>query len=201
MSTSTSVEDPSRIYVVRVFEPAECSGLIAEAERLGAWKAAISYKDRSQSAEVNKDIRDHTVLLENDAPRLFRPYREKIAARFEKYLDTRRKEFYIFSIFVMNRYDVGEFFHVHVDRLPTHHSYRRYSFVCYLNDEFEDGGTAFPGIGRTYRPNAGQALLFPSHYLHSGEKVSTGRKYVLVSFLCDPRAAYLDNFYNPDSEE
>ena len=44
-------------------------------------------------------------------------------------------------------------------------------------------------LHRTYRPSARQALIFPSHDLHEALRVTSGRKYAFVFFLCD--AAYV----------
>ena len=47
----------------------------------------------------------------------------------------------------------------------------------------------FPTIGRAFRPRSGQGLLFPSLYLHSGERVTIGRKYIMTGYLGNPQTA------------
>ncbi len=64
-------------------------------------------------------------------------------------------------------------------------SYRRnleeqsfYSFLIYLNDDFEGGETAFRNIG-TVKPKKGTALVFRHRLRHEGKELISGVKYVL----------------------
>ena len=183
------IETAERIHVVRLLEADDCADLIARAEKVPRWHDALSYKEGEKELVVDASVRKNRVLQERDAANLFAPYRAKFMQRFAKFVDETQENFFIISLLVINCYEPGGHFHAHVDALPTHHRYRRYSVVCYLNDDFVDGGTTFPTLGRTYRPSAGQALLFPSHYLHEASPVTSGRKFVFVFFLCD--AAYI----------
>lgn len=63
---------------------------------------------------------------------------------------------------------------------------RYYTVLCYLNDDFEGGGTRFPSFDYSVTPRCGKAVLFPSAYLHGGEPVTNGQKYVLVSWITGP---------------
>lgn len=63
---------------------------------------------------------------------------------------------------------------------------RYYTVLCYLNDGFEGGGTRFPSLDYRVTPRCGKAILFPSGYLHGGEPVTSGEKYVLVSWITGP---------------
>ena len=181
------VEDPAKIRVVRLLEPDQCAEFIAKADALPHWHQALSY-DTAGGTElvVDPHVRMNWVLQERSAPGLFAPYRETFSQKFFRFLDPDREGFFILSLLVANRYEPGGHFHAHVDAMPTHHRYRRHSVVCYLNDDFTDGGTGFPTLGMTFKPSAGQALIFPSHYLHKANPVTSGRKYGIVFFLCDP---------------
>jgi hypothetical protein len=181
------IEDPAKVRVVRLLEPEQCADFIAKADASPYWHEALSY-DRSGKAElvVDPDVRLNWVLQERSAPNLFAPYREIFSRKFARFLDPDREGFFILSLLVANRYEAGGHFHAHVDALPDLHRYRRHSVVCYLNDDFTDGGTSFPTLGMTFKPAAGQALIFPSHYLHRATPVTSGRKYGIVFFLCDP---------------
>jgi len=60
--------------------------------------------------------------------------------------------------------------------------FRTVSVVLYLNSEFEGGGTEFhDGV---YKPNPGEALIFPSHWSfpHCGQLVTSGLKRVAVTW-------------------
>jgi len=65
------------------------------------------------------------------------------------------------------------------DRKEYH---RQISVVLYLNGGFEGGGTEF--IHKTYKPDPGYALIFPSNWCfpHSGQKVISGKKRVAVTW-------------------
>jgi predicted 2-oxoglutarate/Fe(II)-dependent dioxygenase YbiX len=63
---------------------------------------------------------------------------------------------------------------------------RYYSLVCYLNDDFEGGSTRFPALDYAVKPQCGKAILFPSRYLHGGEPVISGQKYILISWITGP---------------
>jgi predicted 2-oxoglutarate/Fe(II)-dependent dioxygenase YbiX len=55
-----------------------------------------------------------------------------------------------------------------------------------LNDDFTGGRTLFPTLNYATTPAAGQAIIFPSNYLHGSEPVSRGKKFVLVSWIDGP---------------
>lgn len=63
---------------------------------------------------------------------------------------------------------------------------RYYTVLCYLNDDFEGGTTHFPSLNYSVTPRCGKAVLFPSAYLHGGEPVTSGQKYVIVSWIIGP---------------
>lgn len=178
-------ERADRIHIVRLLEPGECSELIACADRIPHWRDAPSQQADGELL-FDASVRQNRALQERDAPRLFSPYRKKFEQRFARFLDSAQRDFLIISLLAMHRYDPSDRFRVHVDSLPTFHRERRFSVVCYLNEDFLDGGTAFPSLGITYRPSAGQALLYPSHYRHEGLPTSAGRRYIIVFFLCTP---------------
>ncbi len=78
------------------------------------------------------------------------------------------------------KYEEGHRFKMHRDG-----SYRRndteasqYSFLIYLNDDFEGGETVFRS-GTTIRPKKGSALLFLHGLRHEGAVLKNGTKYVL----------------------
>lgn len=81
------------------------------------------------------------------------------------------------------RYGPGHHYHDHSDVIDGEEPYRYFSVVCYLNEDFEGGRTAFPALGYAVAPGRGKAVIFPSTYLHRAEPVTSGEKYVLVSWL------------------
>jgi len=68
------------------------------------------------------------------------------------------------------------------------------TFMLYLNDDFEGGATNFYQENQlhyrqadpdkliySFRPQAGDALIFNSAILHAGEQVVKGNKYIMRS--------------------
>jgi hypothetical protein len=86
---------------------------------------------------------------------------------------------------------VGQLFDWHSDGYYERPNGERsfFTFMIYLNDDFEGGGTSFreSGFRRsefgqfTVRPKKGMGLLFHHPILHRGDAVAAGRKYVLRS--------------------
>ena len=80
------------------------------------------------------------------------------------------------------RYTPGQHFRWHLDgafqRSPRERS--RWTFMVYLNDDFDGGGTDFED-GVTVRPVTGAALVFAHGLRHQGAEVTRGTKYVLRS--------------------
>jgi len=94
------------------------------------------------------------------------------------------------------RYDKGGFFFPHHDGgffvNEFHQSIK--TFMVYLNDDFEGGETRFynelqrhyqkPDPDHaiySYRPRAGDALIFNSHITHDGGRLLNGQKYIMRS--------------------
>jgi hypothetical protein len=82
-------------------------------------------------------------------------------------------------------YTSGQKYDFHHDdadnpNMPEYH--RKISVVLYLKNADLGGGTVFPHT--TYKPEPGQALVFPSNWCfpHSGEEVTLGTKRVAVTW-------------------
>ena len=96
------------------------------------------------------------------------------------------------------RYEEGQYFTSHTDYF-TGESYdknclssgnRTYTFMLYLNDNFEGGTTNFPHLNKEIKPKSCKAIVWnnlqqgvPNEYMtHSGEKVTKGTKYIITSW-------------------
>lgn len=87
------------------------------------------------------------------------------------------------------RYDPGQQFDWHQDGYYERENGERsfFTFLIYLNDDYEGGGTSFTDRYRgegafkpfCVRPQTGMALLFHHPLLHRGDPVIAGRKYVM----------------------
>ena len=100
------------------------------------------------------------------------------------------------------RYNVGEEFKPHTDFFePGTDEYqehaarqgnRTWTFMVYLNEDMEGGGTRFAVIGKTFQPRKGLALVWNNLYpdgapnydtLHSGMPVVRGHKIIITKWF------------------
>ncbi|HEU4781188.1 MAG TPA: 2OG-Fe(II) oxygenase [Steroidobacteraceae bacterium] len=100
------------------------------------------------------------------------------------------------------RYDVGQQFKPHLDCFPPGSSeFRRYAalrgnrswtFMVYLNEGMEGGGTRFTELDYTVQPRTGMALFWNNLYddglpnpasRHSGEPVIRGHKVIITKWF------------------
>ncbi|NML64206.1 2OG-Fe(II) oxygenase [Hymenobacter sp. RP-2-7] len=85
------------------------------------------------------------------------------------------------ELFRFYRYQRGHQFKGHYDesyvRNDLEASY--YTFMVYLNDNFQGGDTTFRGL--RVQPRQGMALVFLHSLYHEGSEVTQGVKYVLRS--------------------
>ena len=100
------------------------------------------------------------------------------------------------------RYDVGQQFKPHWDyfepgtkeylRFAGTRGNRTWSFMVYLNEGMEGGGTRFTELGLTFMPKLGQALFWHNlcrdgspnkTTMHSGEPVTKGHKIIITKWF------------------
>jgi len=83
------------------------------------------------------------------------------------------------------KYQDEEYYKWHTDQAANREDsayFRTISIVLYLTDDFEGGRTEFPHT--SYKPKAGQALIFPSNWCfpHQSTPVTKGTKIVAVTW-------------------
>jgi len=66
------------------------------------------------------------------------------------------------------------------DNHPT--SFRTWSAIYYVNDQYSGGEIYFPRLDWAYKPVANTLLVFPSneHYIHGVTKVTSGERYTFA---------------------
>lgn len=168
------------VYVVHDFlDQSECDKFIELADSIGFDDAPIT---TSNGAVQRKDIRNNTRSMKDDAQLaadlwvraadwVVTPWRNRQAIGLNE-----RFRFY--------RYEPGQRFAPHYDGAYERENGERseFTFLIYLNDDFEGGSTSFFQPGRFHvQPKTGSLLLFHHPQLHEGAAVESGTKYVLRS--------------------
>jgi predicted 2-oxoglutarate/Fe(II)-dependent dioxygenase YbiX len=85
--------------------------------------------------------------------------------------------------FVINKYATGEEMGSHVD-WNERNDQLEYSFVFYLNDDYEGGDIYWPNHNISLKPEAGSVVIFPSKepYQHAVKMVTSGNKIFIPHF-------------------
>lgn len=167
------------IFVVEDFlSPTECQALILASESIGYEEAKVDAGEGKQM--MLKGVRNNDRILytnEKLASELWEKARTFIPAVIGSYYAIGLNELFRFY-----KYTSGQRFKMHRDG-----SYQRnesecsfYTFLLYLNDDFEGGATAFENIC-TINPKQGSLLVFYHPLKHEGKIVQAGKKYCLRS--------------------
>ncbi|MEQ9330717.1 2OG-Fe(II) oxygenase [Thalassobaculum sp.] len=118
-------------------------------------------------------------------------------ALVERVLPEIRKA-YVYNATRIERYVIGcydetdrGFFGEHRDNVSKATSHRAFAVSINLNSEEYDGGELrFREYGPDlYKPDTGAAVVFSCSLLHEATPVTRGRRYVILPFLYDDRAA------------
>lgn len=182
------------VFELQSFLPRDlCDQWIADIEAEGFEPALINGVN---GATRRPDIRNNDRLIRDDpktAQSFFHQLYPYLSKTFRK-----RRVVGLNERFRFYRYDVGQKFDWHQDGYFERDNRERsmFTFMIYLNDDFEGGGTSFCDVhaGRSFpdflvTPRKGSALLFYHPIMHRGDPVVQGRKYVMRT----------DVMYSPDS--
>ena len=174
------------IYIVEdFFTKEECEKYIEFSEQNGFTKATIQ---TSKGLVVNANIRNNSRFSYDNYD-----FSEKLFEKMKEYLpDT----FFSRKICGLNnrvhfyKYDVGQKFDWHMDGhySPDAYTTSYFTFLVYLNDDFEGGNTSFDSVATddgyisfTVEPKVGTALFFYHKNIHIGEEITKGVKYAMRS--------------------
>lgn len=173
-----NIKETSEIYTIDHFlSDAECDELIAKSEAIGYEEAKVNM-DGGQ--RMMKMIRDNERIMYTDPVYAFQLWK-KLKPHIRPFIGNS----YALGLNEMLRfykYSPGQRFKMHRDgsyiRNETEFSY--YTFMVYLNDDYEGGQTRFES-GEYVIPQKGMALIFEHSLRHEGARLTSGNKYVLRS--------------------
>lgn len=168
------------VYVISQFlSPDECRKYIAIAEEVGFVDAPIT---TANGPVMRKDVRNNLRVMIDDpqeAALLWESAKKWAVSPFRG-----REAIGLNERFRYYRYEPGQSFAPHYDGAYERENGERseFTFLIYLNDDFEGGATTFFKPGRFHVvPQTGDLLIFRHPQLHEGAIVESGVKYVLRS--------------------
>ncbi len=171
------------IITLPLLDATTCERIIALAHERDEWRQAGVVEKKSGHGQVMTRVRSAALSPFGEGTEVWTLLHARIDAVVRPLVKTRwARDFPVHSEFQVVRYDPGDFYHTHRDSGP-HLADRYFSVVCYLNDDFDGGGTHFPGAAYTVDPVKGHALIFPSDYLHRAERIIEGTKHIAVTWL------------------
>ncbi|WP_378176778.1 prolyl hydroxylase family protein [Aquimarina sp. SS2-1] len=170
------IELHPEIFLVENFLSKEmCDHFIEKGEQVSFEEAKVSIDGRQVRI---KGIRNNQRIMFKD-----KLLADKIWKKIEPYVQLSFGSYKVNDLnemFRIYKYEKGQRFKMHRDG-----SYERnekecsfFSFLIYLNDDFEGGDTYFEN-GITVIPKLGDALLFHHPLRHEGKPIVSGVKYVL----------------------
>jgi prolyl 4-hydroxylase len=152
----------------------ECEDLISKSEAIGYEPATIETEKGQKVVEAvrnNNRVIYTDSFLANNLWRQLEPFAPKQIGN--------SKAVGLNELFRFYKYQAGQEFKRHRDqsyiRNDIEASY--YTFMIYLNDNYEGGETTFNNL--TIQPKQGTALIFLHDLEHEGSSVRQGIKYVL----------------------
>lgn len=164
------------IYVVHDFlSHQECDELIAKSEKLGYEEAKVNIHGKQVLMTM---VRNNLRVMYTDEA-----HAETLWNKIKEYAPAQigySRAFGLNEMLRFYKYEEGHRFKMHRDGSHIRNAIEasQYSFLIYLNDDFEGGETVFRS-GTTIHPKKGSALLFLHGLRHEGALLKSGTKYVL----------------------
>ncbi len=159
----------------KVFTPEECDNIIKTAE------TRLEPSNMDTDFHVDKTIRDSETAW-------ISPTESKVANKMIRkcvsYTD--RKPVNSEQLQVL-KYKEGGFYTPHQDAFYDEPNPRTVTAIIALNDDYEGGETEFPNLGKKFKLNKGDVLLFNNFTdwgyqtpksLHGGRPVKSGEKWI-----------------------
>ncbi len=175
------------VHVLPLLTPEECDFVIEEANRAN-WQTAQVVRAREEGGSILPTHRSSDVCFFRESTAVWDLVHRAIEQTVRPLVHNAwGRDFPQHSEVHVLRYSPGNFFKAHRDSGAEGSGIanRYFSVVCYLNDDFEGGQTTFPQEKYSVVPEKGRAVVFPADYVHQGDEIRSGSKYILVTWLID----------------
>jgi prolyl 4-hydroxylase len=153
---------------------ASCEDFIAKSEAIGYDAATVNTE---RGTRVIETVRNNTRVIYND-----HALAASLWAELEPFAPVHlgnSTAIGLNELFRFYKYQPGQRFKKHIDQSYIRNAYEAsyYTFMIYLNDDYEGGTTTFQR--QIIKPQQGSALVFLHSLEHEGSEVTRGTKYVL----------------------
>ncbi len=181
---------PPILLVPEALEPDFCKYLIGEFHRRGHQESGTFRVVEGQMVKAPnygvKRRQDHHVVDADLLEAIGSRFRRRIAPEIQRAFNTRIAWVEEFKIVCYDA-EPGGYFRPHRDNTTPQTAHRRFAMTLVLNaEEFEGGALRFPEYGNVqYRPATGTAVIFSCSLLHEATPITSGLRYVLLSFMSD----------------
>ena len=180
------------LTLAHVFEPALCAHLVDCFERGGAQESGFMQDMGGRSVENFDNSWKRRRDFHLTDPKLIANLRARIGRRICPEI---KKAFQMRPTRIerdlVARYDseTGGHFGPHRDDTGIAIAHRRFAVSINLNADFEGGAISFPEYSpRPLKAAPGTAVVFSASILHAVSRVTSGRRYVFLTFLFDEEA-------------
>lgn len=173
-------EVAEQIYQFRLLTPEFCRRLVEEADHHGGWITEESVEPNPFAPDVDDPSLPDTTLPLSTLPGLDQMYHAIVDRHLAPLIG------HLWPIFTIKKRGAPYLLKYEPEGIRSmglHYDLETVSLVCYLNEEYEGGGTHFPRWGyHTGRLPTGSAILYPGglSHVHEAQAISAGRRYLLL---------------------
>ncbi len=189
-------EVPAPVLVLpHVFDPGLCRHLVGLYDADGGGESGVMRNNVGVFDRGFKSRKDY--VLDDQA--LIRHVQGLVSRRVLPEIE----RLFFMKVTRMERYMVGCYsaedgghFRPHRDNSSPVTAHRRFAVSINLNDDFDGGAVSFPEYNpRGIKAPPGWAVVFPANILHAVSKVTRGRRYAFLPFVCDEAGAAIRDRY------
>lgn len=173
---------PPEICTFPALTAEDCDLILRKADEL-RWYNSMIARDHDVSYDTEATVRNSLSLQPAEFLAHFPGLHDRLAeTAIPTILNHFQTEFARLEGLHLIRYPEGGYFAVHTDKSPRFPD-RLFSLICYIDDDYEGGETAFPSLQVMVKGKRGWGLIFPADLVHSGMPIVSGVKTIAVAFL------------------
>ena len=177
------------VFSTQLYPGVQCTPMVARAKRSRNWCPATVNVGTvvNPRGAIRPSARTALVLDRIHVPELYDNFENKLRSTIRPLIRrTWKVDLPDYDGTQLIRYKTGGHYVCHQDCDDLEYADRYFTVLCYLNDDFQGGGTYLPSLRQTVTPQPGKTLIFPSRYSHAALPVEAGEKFVFLTWMCGP---------------